>query len=474
MFKRSFVSIYFLSNKLLILQLSSSKKKVIKQATVDLPEGVIEGAKVIDREALSQILKSVWAKFHIRERAVGIILPEFSTFTKFFKLPKLAISELAEAVSWQAQEFLPSSQAETIIDWKIVDKTAEGYEILIVAVNKDVLSQYVRACEEAGLFPLVVETPSICLVRLSKKDTSSGNLIVYKNFDEALLVVSQRERIVGTSVIKNANSDQIIKTSSQMLTHFKDVAVTTLSLGGTQINEELVQKLSNQLKLQGSTIRPKVGGIEEGKLQEYLIPLSMQFAEPAEPSDPNSLNLLPFALVEKYRNERLRLQVWGLTLTITLFTWISFLITLAAYLFMVQNINSLKSESKVNAETAEKREETVTNIKTINKTSEKILSIKKISVLPQKILNTIQQSKPQGITISGYNLDLDRGEISLTGISVDRASLIDFKQKLEINKDYTNVTVPISSFEQEVNLEFRLSFLYKPLVPPEPTKKKGK
>ena len=141
---------------------------------------------------------------------------------------------------------------------------------------------------------------------------------------------------------------------------------------------------------------------------------------------------------------------------------------------MVQNINSLKLVSKVNAETTKKREEAVSNIKTINKISEKILAIKKISVLPQKILNTIDMSKPQGIAISGYNLDLDRGEVSLTGISVDRASLINFKQKLETNTDYTSVTIPISSFEKEINLEFTLSFLYKPLVPPEPTKKKGK
>ncbi|KKR30634.1 MAG: Type IV pilus assembly protein PilM [Candidatus Woesebacteria bacterium GW2011_GWA1_39_8] len=440
---------------------------------MDLPEGIIEGARIIDSAALSRILENVWAKLHIKERAIGIILPEASTFTKFFKLPKLAISELAEAVNWQAQEFLPSSQAETITDWKIIDKTPEGYEILIVAVSKEVLSQYVSACEEAGLFPLVVETPSTCLVRLSKKD-SSGSLIIYKNFGEALLVVAQGERIVGTSVIKGADPKQIIKTSSQMLTHFKEVQIKTLSLGGTQITEELVARLTDQLKLQFLLIQPEVSGIEKAKLQEYLIPLSMQLSEPAEPSDPNSLNLLPFSLVEKYKKERLRLQVWGLTLTITLFTWISFLITLGAYLFMVQNINSLKLVSKVNAETTKKREEAVSNIKTINKISEKILAIKKISVLPQKILNTIDMSKPQGIAISGYNLDLDRGEVSLTGISVDRASLINFKQKLETNTDYTSVTIPISSFEKEINLEFTLSFLYKPLVPPEPTKKKGK
>jgi hypothetical protein len=245
-------------------------------------------------------------------------------------------------------------------------------------------------------------------------------------------------------------------------------------LGGTELTEEIVSRLTDQLKIQFSLMKPQVSGIEEAKLQEYLVPLSMQFAEPAEPSDPKSLNLLPNSLVDKYKRERLRLQVWGLTLTITLFTSISFLVTLGTYLFMVQNINNLKEGGGVNQEFAEMRKELLNNVKAINKVSDRILDIKKVSVLPQQILNTIQSAKPQGVTIQSYTLDLDRGQVSVTGISSNRNSLIEFKERLEADSDYVNVTIPISNFEQEVNLEFTLSFQYKPVVPtPTPVKKRA-
>src|SRR4030042_2206507 len=164
MFKKSFISLYILPGKLVLLQLSSDKKKVIRHILLDTPEGIIENYKIIDINSLSQILAGIWRKYHIDEKTVGIILPEFSTYTKFFKIPKVDFSELNEAVNWQAQEYLPAQLTELIMDWKIVEKTDSGYEILIVATRKDILLGYVESVVKAGLFPLAVEIPSICLV----------------------------------------------------------------------------------------------------------------------------------------------------------------------------------------------------------------------------------------------------------------------------------------------------------------------
>lgn len=48
----------------------------------------------------------------------------------------------------------------------------------------------------------------------------------------------------------------------------------------------------------------------------------------------------------------------------------------------------------------------------------------------------------------------------LNGISSNRTSLIDFEKKLEAVPEITQVTIPISSFEKEADLEFQLSFQY--------------
>ena len=91
------------------------------------------------------------------------------------------------------------------------------------------------------------------------------------------------------------------------------------------------------------------------------------------------------------------------------------------------------------------------------------MKIKSISIQPERILNDIQKAKPQGIVINSYEMDLDRGDVDIFGVSPDRASLITFQKNLESNGDIASIEIPISSFEAEANLEFLLSFKYVPI-----------
>ena len=78
-------------------------------------------------------------------------------------------------------------------------------------------------------------------------------------------------------------------------------------------------------------------------------------------------------------------------------------------------------------------------------------------------MNYIYTSAPPGVVIDEYDLDLDKGEIRVLGTSVDRGTLIQFKENLESKEEIDSVEIPISSFESETNLDFSLSFLYLPI-----------
>jgi len=133
MFRKSFVSLYFLPGELQIIQLDAGKKKVKKYATIGLPEGLIENYKVTDKEALTKILKSTWKKIQLKEKSIFVVIPEFSTFVKLFELTDVEISELHEAVGWQVHEFLPETLKETMMDWKIISK--EKCQKVVVFLN---------------------------------------------------------------------------------------------------------------------------------------------------------------------------------------------------------------------------------------------------------------------------------------------------------------------------------------------------
>src|SRR4030042_1658313 len=156
MFTKSFVSIYFLPDRVYLLTLSSNKKKVKKHGQVVLPEGLIKDNRIQDVNALSKVLSSAKAKLGIREKVAGLIIPEFSTFTKYFKLPSLSVSEIDEAVRWQAQEYLPGGLENTLLDWRVSKKDSSGVEVMTVSVDKDVLTEYLDTAEKAGFYPMKV------------------------------------------------------------------------------------------------------------------------------------------------------------------------------------------------------------------------------------------------------------------------------------------------------------------------------
>lgn len=461
MFRKSFVSIYFLPDRILIVQLARNKKKIKIAKSIAIPEGIISENRVVNPEALAKILKSAWSKFHLKEKGVGVILSEFLIFTKYFKLPTLSLNELSEAVNWQASEYLPTDASEMVMDWKIVSQSSDGREILIVAIKSEILNGYVEACEQAGLFPLSVETPSICLLRIIR-NIDGGSLTIYKGPSETILILSKDEKIIGTSVLKKSDSESVVSVSAKMLSHYKnEVDVVTILLGGeviSDVDQKGFAKLGKKVGFLEVDIQA-----DSRVIQEYLIPLSMQLTDVSEPSDPSTLNLLPANLVDRYQFERLKLQIWGLMLTITLFVSTSFLVTLGAYLFMTQQIKEFRSETLSNRIINERRS-AEKDVQEINKISADVLAIKKVSVLPQAVLNDIYRAKPTKVSIENYSLDLDKGEIVISGIAADRASLITFKEQLEANSNFSQITIPISSFEKETELTFQINFVYLPIA----------
>jgi hypothetical protein len=459
MFKKGLVSIFFLPNSVQIIQLNSSKKSLIRKVKVDLPEGLIKNYRIVDPTALSQILKNTWEKYEIKEKTVGVVVPEFSTYTKTLTLPKLSEAELDEAVRYRMQEYLPKDIEQMALDWKVVDR-AENTKVLVVAMDRDILSGYVGCVEGADLFPLVVETPSLSIARMCEDDPS-GKLIFHHSKGEGLILMTKSRAILGSAVVGFNNKDEVVKTAKRISGHFDEDA-EKIYISGTGIEESLVHKIQGTFNLPIEWIKREIKGLPEADVQDFMVPISLQFKETLEPADSRTINLLPVSLVEKYKNTRLNLQVWTLTLTVSLFVWLSFLVAIGAYLYLMQASSSLKQETQAQSHLTQRRTEAINQVKRINQIAAKVDGIREIAVKPQIILNDIERARPLGVEINKYDFNLEKGEVTLEGLSSDRSSLISFKQSLEGNEDIGSVTLPISSFEIEKDIEFEVKFIYLP------------
>ncbi|MFH1780693.1 MAG: type IV pilus assembly protein PilM [Candidatus Nealsonbacteria bacterium] len=157
-------------------------------------------------KALNAILKE--AGFKTNKAFFSI--PDFSTFFTIISLPAMTDEEIPQAVTYEAPQHIPLPLQSVTLDWQIVERepgvsvAQETIKVLLVAVPKDVISQYQQIAQSAGLELLSMEAEvfsllraligeaeknqTICLVDLGARSTTiniidNGILRVSHSFD---------------------------------------------------------------------------------------------------------------------------------------------------------------------------------------------------------------------------------------------------------------------------------------------------
>lgn len=458
MFKKQFVSLVFSSKKLQVLQMDLGRRKVRKFGSVDLEPGLIINYRVQKIEGLSEVVRNAWAKLKISEKSVGIVVPEFSTYTKSLSLPKLEFGEIDEAVRWQSQDFLPGSGKDMMMDWQLIGESATNYTILVVAIKKDVLANYVDVASRAGLIPLVVETPSLSLTRLADGERT-GKLVIYVASEETVIVLTEGETIVASSVANSSSQNEILMTAERIVKHYGMVEVKKVVVGGAGLARDFYDALQGRLKRPVEVVRVKLSGMDINQIQEYLIAISLQLKDPAQPEDERTINLLPPMWVEHYKRKMMDIQLWSLTLVASIFVWVCLLASVIAYLLIGGQIQEMQRLviGRQGAET----DEIFKQVEAINALSENVIEITEKSKDPQEVVNMVAALKPAGVRINKYEIDFEEGAMKLAGRAAERGELLSFKQALVDSQSFMEVNLPVTSLVGEYDLDFTIAIKLK-------------
>ena len=231
-------------------------------------------------------------------------------------------------------------------------------------------------------------------------------------------------------------------------------------MGGMPKDNNYIPQVSSNFKVPLEKLQHKILGMSEAELQMYTIPTSLQFKQPSEPADTETVNLLPPEITKKYENVKFNLQVWGLMLIVTLVLVGCLMALFGTYLYLVQGLSRHNGLNSLSDVTYQKSKTASDQIKNVNTLADKTLKIGSVNIYPQDVLNLIYQKKPENVVILSYKLDLEKGAVSITGLAVGRSDLLDFKNKLEEGEDFQNVILPLTSFEQGENIDFSMNFVY--------------
>ncbi len=118
---------------------------------------------------IAEVIKKLHKEAKISSRDVALALPESMVFTRTINFPFLTDQEIASAVKWEAEQYVPIPINDAIVQHQILERredvTPAKVEVLLIAAPKALVEKYSRLVEMAGLRLAVVETELMALVR---------------------------------------------------------------------------------------------------------------------------------------------------------------------------------------------------------------------------------------------------------------------------------------------------------------------
>ncbi len=168
-------------------------------------------------QPIAEILKKVVTQVGTTSKEVNIALPESLVFTRMIKFPLLSDEEIAAAVKWEAEQYIPIPVAEAVVQYTILERNEKTQQtsILLVAAPKNIVEKYVKIVRLAGLTPISAETELTALARCLAPDTGVSMLLDMGSSATDMSIIKDG-RLVFTRSIPVA-SDAFTRSVSQGL-----------------------------------------------------------------------------------------------------------------------------------------------------------------------------------------------------------------------------------------------------------------
>jgi len=154
--------------KLVQLKGSNKNYQLIKFGMVPLPPEVIVEGAVMDAGRVVEAIRELLVSQKVTTKEVVISVSGSSVIIKRVSVADMTDEELAESIKWEAEQYIPFSIDDVNVDFqKLGAGVVEGQaDVLLVAVKKDKINDYVNLVKEAGLEPVVMDVDAFALANM--------------------------------------------------------------------------------------------------------------------------------------------------------------------------------------------------------------------------------------------------------------------------------------------------------------------
>ncbi|MBT8215779.1 MAG: type IV pilus assembly protein PilM [Acidimicrobiia bacterium] len=137
---------------------------------VDIERGAVVAGEIVDAAAVTDAVSRLWKEAKLPKRRIVLGLANQRVIVRQVDVPRMSEVELAEALPFQVQEYIPIPVEETFLDFVPIEEftTPEGepmLSILVVAAQRDMVETLLSAVGAAGVTPVAVDLQAFGLIR---------------------------------------------------------------------------------------------------------------------------------------------------------------------------------------------------------------------------------------------------------------------------------------------------------------------
>jgi type IV pilus assembly protein PilM len=266
------------SIKLVELAHDGTDVRLVAAGALATPPKALTSSLEGDQSALSATIKHLVKQTGTTTRDVIISLPESQVFTRVIEVPQLSDRELASAIRWEAEQYVPLPLDQVNIDFTVLrDSKLTGtdkMEVLLVASPKSLVDKYVGILEAADLVPIAAETEIIAISRSLVRTT-----VMVKN----IMIVSLGAQTTDLAIVRSGT-----------------LAFTrSISAGGEALSRALIQGLDfNQVQAEQFK---QTYGLEKDKLEGKIV----EAVRPIMDTIASEIKRAIAYYQQKFKNERI-------------------------------------------------------------------------------------------------------------------------------------------------------------------------
>ncbi len=179
--------------KLVQLKGAKGSYQLVKFGMVPLPPEVIVEGAVMDAGRVVDAIKELLTAQQVKTKEVVLSVSGSSVIIKRIAVADMSEEELAESIKWEAEQYIPFSIDDVNVDFQKIGQGAqEGQaDVLLVAVKKDKINDYINLVKEAGLEPVVLDVDAFALANMYELNYGSeAGIIALLNIGASVMNIN--------------------------------------------------------------------------------------------------------------------------------------------------------------------------------------------------------------------------------------------------------------------------------------------